>query len=247
MDPSQMLPVFIIMALVLIGLPVLLGRITGKSPMEMFFGAWINKTRYGKKEDSGGEAAEIKSTDEAGKKGGKKKKSPPARNSTKQELLSFISSVISYARRNRFYSLVPGTLEVEGEITGFSAVVVTRARVIGFNCFGYGGDIYCEKDSRTWKQVMDGKEKQVASPVEKNRHQQELLEKALAACGFPEVRCQVFGVFTAPSANLRTRGGTNCYGQNDLLFVIQRDEYLKDHGVDPQKVGKALEGLVKRA
>ena len=238
-----MFAVYIIMALVIIGLPVLLGRISGKSPMEIFFGRRVNDSAFG------GDNASAKGTDGAAKKeaaqnGGKLS---PARNSTRQELLSFISELVSYSRRNHFYSLVPGTLELEGEVTSFAAVIVSRNAVLGFNCFGYGGDLFCAKDQEKWKQQAGGKESLIESPVRKNMRQQELLEKALELCGFPDVSCQVYGVFTAPSASLKNRGGTNCYTKEEMMNLLAKNEFIKDKGVEPVRIGRALSGLLKKA
>ncbi len=116
-----MIAVFIIMALVLIVLPILLGRLSGRSPMEVIFGRRVNDTAFGQ-----------------GKDGEKEKAGPVQKNSTKQELMTLISDLLSYSRRNHFYCFTPGTLEVNGEVASLSAVIVTRSAVLGFNCFGYG-------------------------------------------------------------------------------------------------------------
>ena len=270
MDFVQNLPVFIIMALVLIGLPILLGKLSGKSPMEVFFGERVNQTIFGKKNDAGSESADAPASGSstasgkgtgsdkdtasgkgtasgksAGKKG--KGKDTPDRNSTKQELISFISDLVSYGRRNHFCSLVPGTLTLGGEVTSFAAIIVTRRALLCFNCFGFGGQIYCENGKETWRQVMNGTEKTFESPVLKNERQEKILEQILTDCGYEGTAVQIFGVFTAPSASLQHRSGTNCYTVKDMMSVLQGTDFLKDKGVDPKKVAKALEKYSMKA
>ena len=67
MNFAEMLPVFIIMALVMIVLPIVLGRLSGKSPMEVFFGSRVNSSAFG----GGNQAQENKDAGKAekGKKG----------------------------------------------------------------------------------------------------------------------------------------------------------------------------------
>ena len=241
----EMLPVYIIMALVLIGLPILLGRLSGKSPMEVFFGDRINNTIFGRKKSKGSGASSADTGENNPAKG--KGSNPPAKNSTKQELLSFVSDLVSYSRRNHFYSIVPGTLSINGETASFACIIVTRQTVLGFNCFGYGGLIFCENGKDTWRQLMNGQETRFDSPAIKNQKQEEILRQVLTACGYPDLRTQVYGVFPAPSASLQHRSGTDCYSHKNMLQLLQNDTYLKDKGVDPQKVGKALEKYVKKA
>ena len=240
MDFVHMLPVFIIMVLVLIVLPIVLGKMSGKNPMEVFFGERVNDTVFGKKKNE--------TDDKSGKKDGKKKRSGgPARNSTKEELLSSVSQLVSYARRNRFYSIVPGTLMLDDEVATFSVIIVTRAAVLGFNSFGYGGNIFCDKEKERWNQDLDGNKNRIDSPVLKNEKQKEILSGVLKKCGFDNTAYEVYGVFTSPSAVLKNRSGTDCYTQKDMMNVLQGDRYLRDQGVDVQKVGKALEKYIKKA
>ena len=241
MDLVQMLPVIIIMVLVLIVLPIVLGRMSGKNPMEVFFGERVNDTVFGKKK-SGTDG------NQDGKNNEKKKKSgPSARNSTKEELLSSVSQLVSYARRNHFYSIVPGTLMMDDEVATFSVILVTRAAVIGFNSFGYGGDIYCDKGKEKWNQDLGGNKTRIDSPVLKNEKQKEILSGVLKRCGFDDIGYEVYGVFTSPSTVLKNRSGTDCYTQKDMMNVLQGDSFLRDRDVDVQKVGKALEKCIKKA
>ena len=74
-----MIPVYIIVGLVLIGLPVLLGKLTGTNPMEIMFGQRVNNTIFGRKkkeqEDSADNGADSETSTESAESSGKKEKS----------------------------------------------------------------------------------------------------------------------------------------------------------------------------
>ena len=225
-----MIAVFIIMALVLIVLPILLGRLSGKNPMEIIFGRRVNDTAFSR---GNGEESE-----NAG---------PLQKNSTRQELMVLISDLLSYSRRNHFYCFTPGTLEVNGEVASLSAVIVTRSAVMGFNCFGYGGTVYADMSADRWRQVINGQTIHIDSPVKRNEHQDELLAASLEKIGYGDLKHTVYGVFTAGGVELKNRSGTQCYTAKEIMGVLGSDKVLRDKGLDPQKIGKLLEQQTKKS
>lgn len=229
------LTIILIMVIVLIVLPVLLAKLSGRNPMEMFFGKRVNDSPFARKKGQDGKDGKAENGDDR------------RRNSTKQELMECISSLISYARRNHFYAIVPGTLTDGDKVATLSVVIVTRRAVLGFNCFGYGGTIECSEDGESWKQTLMGAEKRFDSPVLKNRAQKALLEKILKDCGFEGIPVNIYGVFTAKGVELKNRYRTGCHTAKTLLPILSGTEYAEDRGVDPKKVGKELEKHVKRA
>ena len=269
MDLTQSIPLFIIMALVLIGLPILLGRMSGKSPMEVFFGSRVNNTPFMRKNtgntsengsESGNDGGKESNPDGGGRSGGAGRSAgvqgtgknsgkgvPEAKNSSRQELMQFISTILSYARRNHFYSIVPGTVTIGEDMAVLSAIVVTRSAVLGFNCFGYGGTIYADPGEAQWRQVLGGQERNIDSPVVRNQKQREILERVLAECGYGDLKTEVFGVFTAASANLKNSGNTHCYTVPRLRELLASDKILRDGGIDPRQVGTALGKYQKKA
>lgn len=221
-----------IMLLVLIGIPVLLGRKSGKSPMEIIFGSRVKGTAFEKKETGAGE----------------KEKAAAARekNSGREDLLATVSDLVSYARRNHFALLVPGTIQAGGKTANLAAILLTRGRVVGINCFGYGGSIQAYPGEANWTQTQGGKKKSFDSPVAKNRLQEEILREALKEAGFGETPAEVLGVFTASSAVLKSAGKTSCFTREALRTKLSEDRYLKDEGLDPEKLRAALDGKILR-
>ena len=159
------LTVILIMVAVLIVLPVIFARISGKNPMEMFFGSRVNKTSFA------GEKPENEKQREP-KKGREK-------NSTKNDIMVLISRLLTYARRNRFYTIVPGTLTIGEQTASLAAVVVTRGCVLGVNCYGFGGSIEGKSGSADWVQTLNGERKSFPSPTVKNEEQRKILADVL--------------------------------------------------------------------
>ena len=222
-----------IMILVLVGIPVLLAKKSGKSPMELFFGSRFQGTAF----DRGSHA---------GEKGAREAKKGSQRNSSKDELLATVSDMVSYARRNHFQSLVPGTVMAGGKTANLAVILVTRSGLVGINCFGYGGDIQAYTGDQQWVQTLNGERRRFDSPVVKNREQRGILQEAAKECGLT-LPCQVLGVFTAGSAILMGAGKTGCYTRKELVEKLGQEGFLQDGGVDPEKVRELLDAKVLRA
>ena len=245
-----MIPVYVIMALVLIGLPVLLGKLTGKNPMEILFGDRVNNTLFGKKkkEDPSTETDEKGGTrsESSGKKGEKGKTPSIQRNSSRQELMQTISELLSYARKNHFFCIVPGTLQHGDEVATLAVLIVTRCSVLGFNCFGYGGTVYAGSGDDAWRQVLNGEEKKIDSPVSRNKKQKEILDAVLKECGYLNIRTEIYGVFTASGVILKDHRNTRCCSQKVLMEILKGSHFMEDSGVDPKKIGRTLETHIKK-
>ncbi len=246
MDTEKII-LFIIIGLVMVGIPVLLGRLTGSNPMDILFGDRIKKTIFGKKNAGQGEDP-AGNDKKSGAKGKKKAKAPAVRkNSSKQELMKTISDLLTYGRRNRFYTIVPGTLMYGEDVATLAVLVVTRNSVLGFNCFGYGGDIYAGSGEEPWRQVLGGEEKQIDSPVTKNRKQKEILDAVLLECGYPYIRTEIFGVFTAEGVILKDHKNTHCCSKKALMEILKNNRFFEDGNVDPKKIGPMLDKYIKKA
>ena len=229
----------VIMGLVFIALPVFLGRKSGKSPMQLIFGNQVKGTLFDKNRKKG--------EDETGEEKASPPKSALEKNGSKQELLDMISSLASYARRNQFFFLSPGTVMSQGETATLAVILITPCACVGINCFGYGGTIQCERNDTDWMQTLNGEKIALPSPAKKNAAQRRILRQALESCGYGNIPVYVLGAFTNAKARLKHRTGDGFYQKKELLEHLDSDRYHADGGIRPNEVGKALEKLVKRA
>lgn len=231
MDQSTIILLAII-GVVLIGVPAVLARKQGKGLTEIMFGRKAKGIFAGtqKKESQDGQSQAGKQT-----------------NSGRNDLLDLISRLATFARRNHFRLIVPGTLSCNGTMAVLTALLITRSGVVGINCFGFGGRIIEKSGEENWEQIMNGEEISIPSPVMKNRIQEKLLRQVLEEVGQADAKAEIIGVFTSPSAWLTVSSGANCYTKADALAYLKSDRFLRDGGLDPKALEAALEPRIVRA
>ncbi len=216
---------YAIIAEVLIGIPVVISKKTGTNPMELVFGKRGNRTIFGKiKDDAAGATPKVKKQ----------------LNSSKNDILGLVSKLATYARKNHFQLMVPGTLSCDDGMAVLTAIVITRSRVVGINCFGFGGDVTARAKTKDWMQLMNGEQKPFASPVQKNQDQERIVRQVLNETGWQNAEVEIVGVFTSPSVRLSNVTGTNCYTRDDAMTYLQSERFLADGGLDPKKIEQAL-------
>ena len=224
--------IILIMFFVLIVIPIIFARLSGRDPMEVFFGSRVKGSAFAAKDkEEVKKESETKNTE---------------RNSDRNDLLVTLSDLISYTRRNRFYVIMPGTLQYQDKMANLGAIIITRGAVIGVNCFGYGGTVTAGSGKDDWSQRINGEKKRFESPVVKNGEQEQILKDVLAAEGLQDVESRVIGVFTSPSVQLTGAGGTGCYTRNTLKKYLASDECMVSRNITPKEVGKKLEPYIKR-
>jgi len=230
MDQSSII-LYTIIILVLIGIPVILARKTGKKPMELLLGKRENRPFGSKKKNAEETAPRVKKQT----------------NSNRNDFLDLLSKLTTYARRHHFHLIIPGTLSCDGTVAVLTALLITRSKVVGINCFGFGGRVIAKEGEEDWEQIMNGEETVVASPVKKNRAQEKIVRQVLEEVGFPGAQVEIVGVFTSPSVWLSNTAGTNCYRKDEALKYLNTEPFLMDAGLDPAKVDAALEPRIVRA
>ena len=228
---------YAMVVLVLIGIPVILAKKSGKSPMEMLFGKRGSNGLFGTRKKESGNSAPPDSKPQAGKQ----------TNSNRNDFMDLISRLATYARRNHFRLIIPGTLSCDGKTAVLTALIITRSGVIGINCFGFGGRVIAATGDQDWTQVMNGEESMFPSPVKKNRDQEKLVRQVLAEVGRADTDVEIVGVFTSPSVWLSNVSGTNCYKKDDALKYLKSDRFMGDKGVDPKTLDEVLQPRIVRA
>ena len=227
---------YAMVVLVLIGIPVILAKKSGKSPMEMLFGKRGSKGLFGTRKKESGDSPSTDSKPQAGKQ----------TNSNRNDFMDLISRLATYARRNHFRLIIPGTLSCDGKIAVLTALILTRARVVGVNCFGFGGRVVAAEGEEDWTQVMNGKESTFPSPVKKNREQEKLVRQVLSEVGWADTDVEIVGVFTSPSLWLSNATGTNCYKKDDAMKYLKSDRFMGDNGLDSKALDEVLQPRIVR-
>lgn len=232
MDQNSII-LYSIIVVVLIGVPVLISKKFGMKPMELLFGKMANRGLFKSKKDDSQQSDKPKERKQT--------------NSNRNDMLDLISRLATYARRNHFRLIIPGTLSCNGEMAVLTALIITRCGVVGINCFGFGGRVVAEGGGKDWVQIMNGTQTAFPNPVTKNRNQEALVRRVLEAVGYPTAEVEVVGVFTSPSVWLSNTAGTNCYTKEEAMKVLRGDAYLRDGGLDPRALEAVLQPRIIRA
>jgi hypothetical protein len=232
MDQNSII-LYSIIVVVLIGVPVLISKKIGIKPMELLFGKMANRGLFKSKKDDSQQSDKPKERKQT--------------NSNRNDMLDLISRLATYARRNHFRLIIPGTLSCNGEMAVLTALIITRCGVVGINCFGFGGRVVAEGGGKDWVQIMNGTQTAFPNPVTKNRNQEALVRRVLEAVGYPTAEVEVVGVFTSPSVWLSNTAGTNCYTKEEAMKVLRGDAYLRDGGLDPRALEAVLQPRIIRA
>lgn len=232
MDQNSII-LYSIIVVVLIGVPVLISKKFGMKPMELLFGKMANRGLFKSKKDDSQQSDKPKERKQT--------------NSNRNDMLDLISRLATYARRNHFRLIIPGTLSCNGEMAVLTALIITRCGVVGINCFGFGGRVVAEGGGKDWVQIMNGTQTAFPNPVTKNRNQEALVRRVLEAVGYPTAEVEVVGVFTSPSVWLSNTAGTNCYTKEEAMKALRGDAYLRDGGLDPRALEAVLQPRIIRA
>ena len=204
---------------------------SGKSPAEYLFGGKKAVKPAPKKE----------APREAAKPEGNGK---PEKGSDQHDVDTVIKWLASFSRRNKCMLLVPGGLKIGDETGRLTAVLIRRTRVIGFMFFGYGGTVTAKSGTSDWNQRMNGKTRNIDSPVKKIREQERILKLVLADAGYPDLKTEVIGVFTSPKVTLNNIEGTGCYPFEGMIDRVRAEDADVQNAVDPKQIGKALENYL---
>jgi len=232
MDQNSII-LYSIIVLVLIGVPVLISKKFGIKPTELLLGKAGNRGLFKSKKDDSQQSDRPKERKQT--------------NSNRNDMLELISRLATYARRNHFMLIVPGTLSCDGEMAVLTALIITRCGVVGINCFGFGGRVVAEAGGKDWVQIMNGTQTAFPNPVTKNRNQEALVRRVLEEVGYARADVKVIGVFTSPSVWLSNTAGTDCYTRDEAMEVLRSDAFLKDGGLDPKALEAVLQPRIVRA
>ncbi len=176
-----------------------------------------------------------------------KKREPHLSNGGKGDMMELLSTLITFARRNKLGIVYPGTVEHGNEVATLLALLVTKSEVIGVNCFGYGGTITAGKGDADWKQHMNEQDIMIKSPTVMNRKQQRICRQAMDAAGMKNISFRVAGVFTNHHVTLAIGNGYGLWTTESFIEEMKVQIAAEEERIpDPQKVAEQLVGITKR-
>ena len=250
MNIEQFASVTLIMVLAVVVIIILLARKNGKDPMEMLFGSRGGDTAFSRTKC---EAAKSGQSSTAGRTGtGAKQKetgnggNASAAMGTKDDLMQAVSKMVNYARRHHFFLIYPGRIEAGGQVASLMMIMVTTSGVIGINCYGFGGKITASGEE-DWHQRVGNEDHTFASPVKKNKAQEQILKNALSEIGYSYVPAKVFGIFTNESAQIKDGRGSGCVKASEIVDYLDKNPLTAKGQFDSKAIGRALGKKMRKA
>lgn len=144
-------------------------------------------------------------------------------NSSRDDVLSCISSLTSFALRNHFVLLYPGTLKKGNVQTTLLGVLVMRSGIVGINIFGFGGTVRGSSSEGDWTQTLNGKTQSIPNPLERCREQEAALCAILHSVGLPAALTpgtDATDAASAPAAATYAEGTSGTSAAGDMRITV---------------------------
>lgn len=139
----------------------------------------------------------------------------------KNDYLRTVSEVLTFARKNHLFTVIPGNVEYAGQTAELTALLVTKARVVGILAYGFDGKVLCRRDDKEWQIQEDGQTRPIGKLNAEAQKQDRILKGAMDAGGLTDVPYQTAMVFTG--------GGTILAGDRPA-GVFTREEFFEKLG-----------------
>ena len=250
------LPVMTVIALLLLMLPYLIYRYTGKSVTEWLrlsvlirkaesMADALRETLFGKKSSRKTTTAKAQKPASAASAGVKALAKPADRSldnrnrSVQRDYLRFLSRLLDHARKNRLFAIVPGNLNVDGQTAQLAGILVTRSRVIAVMAYAFGGQIRCGKDGNM--QVQEGGSfRPIGDPSSETLEAENLVKKAAARIGVDPDLVSGVMVFTGEDAVLLNGCPANAKTQDTFFSEFLTSADTGGDTLVPSDIGKKL-------
>jgi len=266
-EQSQIpLPVMTIIALLLLMLPYLIRRYTGRSVTEwlrfsvIFDGleGLASKVRgalFGKRggllvkdsENRKAEEAAAKEKKAAARQAAAHRQEEQDRTRKKQragnvrnDYLQAVSRILTFARKNRLFAVIPGNIAFQGKSADLTAGIVTHARAVGIVAHGFDGTVLCRCDDQPWQVQGDDGTRQIGALGREAKEQHALVKGAMQAAGMGDIPYETVMLFTSSAVTLSGKRPDNAFTCETLFETLSRPSDLSDGPLDPKETGRQI-------
>jgi hypothetical protein len=163
----------------------------------------------------------------------------------KNDYLQTVSRLLTFGRKKRLFTIFPGNLQHDGKTADLMAILVTRARVIGINAYGFDQTVHCRKDNGAWQQESGNTKKPIGSLNAENAVQDRIVRDALRAGGLGSLPYETVMVFTSSNVTLSGEKPENVFTQEEFFLAIDTDRDVKEGPLDPRDTGRRIAALKK--
>lgn len=231
---SDILP-FILAILLIFIIPMMMSRygISAEDLLRKIFASGLRKKEYS--------AADEENTI----RNKKNKKAPHLNNSTHNDIIQMVSDLIIFSRKNKTGLVYPGTIQFGGKTGNIAAFVVTGSRIIGLNCFGFGGNILHDAASDVWKQQINGVTQDIPDPLKLNKEQYAIARAAMDANGMKDLPLEIMAVFTNRHVSIQAADAEVCT-THDLISYLAQIVCGEKEIFEPNETARRINKIVYR-
>lgn len=159
------------------------------------------------------------------------------------DYLQAISRILTFARKNRLFAIIPGNVEHGGKAAGLTAILVTHARAVGILAHGFDGKVLCRQDDQAWQLQENGGTRQIGCLGRECRGQDEIVSGALRSHGMDEIPYETVQLFTSSGVILAGDKPDNVYTIDELFRALSTEADLSSGPLVPKDVGKQIGAL----
>ncbi len=156
-----------------------------------------------------------------------------------------VKSLNKFVRGRDFKVMGRTTIEFNGSIHTFDAILLSYYGAFGFAAAPQGGDIYGELNDEQWVAVFQGSRTPFYSPIMAMNGSVKTLKDIFRA---EKVKCgnvESMAVFTNKDANVAVARSLAACHVNNLAAKLATPKYLADNGSDIDGMKAALEKYSK--
>lgn len=169
------------------------------------------------------------------------KKEPHLSNGTKGELMEFLAVLLKYVKKNKISLVYPGTLEHNKNTANLLAIIITKSKIIGVNCFGFGGIVAKKTNEKysDWYQHINGQDNKIPDPIKLGQKQYDIIRSYMDDNNMKEIPLVLASVFTNRHVNMVDYSSIGVYTQKS--FISYLDSFImEDRGIDTDSVARRI-------
>ncbi|MBR0093267.1 MAG: NERD domain-containing protein [Lachnospiraceae bacterium] len=168
------------------------------------------------------------------------------KNSGRHALTEFVSQLLAFSKRHKTGLVFPGTVVYGDEKASLLAIVVTKSRAIGVNCYGFTGTIRDTGGQDEWKQVSGGQTVPVPNPLAANKTQDRIVRQAFHENGLSAVPYRTIAVFTSAQADLMTKHPDDVMTKAAFIAFLKELAATEPEQMDSAEISRRIHALVKK-
>lgn len=160
-------------------------------------------------------------------------------------LQMFIAQMGRVSQKLKMTVLVPGSIQVEGETTRLTMVLVCSGGVLGIKSLSFAGEVTAHRAAASWSRTENGETAEFTNPLTGCEQDTALLRRLLDANGMANVPARCVPVFVNHAVEVKAPASVEYYTDKTLFAALEEGTLLPDAGCDPAAVMALLQANLK--